>query len=183
MITFMSTKQALSTTTVITNVIVNKLLLLPWQNNHHHLSLHILPSGGNLGMLPTAAGQESCRGWRRIFGGGKVRVIMVVVTIMTIDWQWDIRDSSIIIFISEGSCQCTEWRLMSFLGKMAPNTPLASHRQVFLVIFHLIRFITKMMMFFSVKIIIYSSIPFFQESLCTRATKRSDFSFGPKLSG
>ena len=72
---------------------------------------------------------------------------------------------------------------MSFLGKMAPNTPLASHRQVFLVIFHLIRFITKMMMFFSVKIIIYSSIPFFQESLCTRATKRSDFSFGPKLSG
>ena len=76
----MSTKQALSTTTVISNVIVNELHLLPWQNNHHHQpSLHILPSGGNLGMLPTAAGQESCRGRRRIFGGGKVRVIIVVV--------------------------------------------------------------------------------------------------------
>ena len=86
MITFMSTKQALSTTTVITNVIVNEPLLLPWQNNHHHQpSLHILPSGGNLGMLPTAAGQESCRGRRRIFGGGKVGVIlMVVMTIVAI---------------------------------------------------------------------------------------------------
>ena len=77
----MSTKQALSTTTVISNVIVNELHLLPWQNNHHQPShsLHILPSGGNLGMLPTAAGQESCRGRRRIFGGGKVGVIIVVV--------------------------------------------------------------------------------------------------------
>ena len=82
----MSTKQALSTTTVISNVIVNELHLLPWQNNHHHQpSLHILPSGGNLGMLPTAAGQESCRGRRRIFGGGKVGVIlMVVMTIVAI---------------------------------------------------------------------------------------------------
>ena len=42
---------------------------------------------------------------------------------------------------------------MSFLGKMAPNTLLASHRQVFLVIFPLIRFITNMMIISSIKII------------------------------
>ena len=47
---------------------------------------------------------------------------------------------------------------MSFLGKMAPNTLLASHRQVFLVIFPLIRFITNMMMIFIIKIMIYHSI-------------------------
>ena len=80
----MSTKQALSTTTVITNVIVNELLLLPWQNNHHHPSLDILPPGGNLGMLPPAAGQESCRGRRRIFGGGKVRVTTIVAIVVLI---------------------------------------------------------------------------------------------------
>ena len=83
----MSTKQALSTTTVITNVIVNELLLLPWQNNHLHpsQSLDILPPGGNLGMLPPAAGQESCRGRRRIFGGGKVRVTTIVAIVVLID--------------------------------------------------------------------------------------------------